>query len=287
MNLRRFRAQWDYLSSQPGFRATPVRVLTRLLRWRLLCLIKKPVTLRLREQQLTLFLPPEWHGTSKLLYIFRDAYEPDLAILARFLSPGKVMIDVGANYGIFSLNASRIVGRSGKVVAFEPARDSFATLQKNLALNAASNVQPMRLALAQEPGKLRLYHDPDPTRNSLAPARSSEDFEEVEVRTLDGVLAESGVGPVDFLKIDVEGADELVCRGALGTLRTHLPPIFFEHNPIAASRMGLKETGTSDVLRELGYEFFQSESQQLVKLCQEALCEGNVLALHPQNRSRE
>lgn len=280
MSFDKLQGQWAYLASQPGFQKAPMRVLLRLVRWRLLCLLKMPVTLRLPERQLTLFLPSEWHGTSKLLYIFRDAYEPDLAILNKFLSPGKVMIDVGANYGIFSLNASRLVGKTGKVVAFEPAEASYSVLQKNVTLNQATNVQALRLALAEKPGTLRLYHDPDPTRNSLAQADPSQKFEQVQVRTLDDVLAELGPGRVDLIKIDVEGADELVCRGAMATLRKYLPPVFFESNAAAASRMGLKENGISALMEELGYDLYRFDEGTLAKLHKGAIAEGNVLALH-------
>jgi len=284
MSLSKLRGQWAYLKSQPGFLKAPGRVLFRLLQWRLFCSLKRSVTIRLPDSKLTFFLPSEWHGTSKLLYIFRDKCEPDLAILNEFLGPGKVMVDVGANYGIFALSASRVVGRSGRIIAFEPAQKSFSVLQKNLELNEADNVQALRMALAEKPGKLRLYHEADPTRNSLAASGSAQEFEEVQVQTLDAALAECGSPQVDFVKIDVEGADELVCRGALGMLRTSFPPVFFECNPAAALRMGLKESGTARVLTELGYELYQYEPGELTKLDPERLAAGNVLALYPRNK---
>ena len=280
MSFRSLRAQWDYLKSQPGFHRSPIRVVTHLLSWRWRTWLGRPATIRLPRQQLTLALPPEWHGAAKLLYIFRDDYEPDLAVLQKFLVPGGVMVDVGANYGIFSLNAARLVGPTGKVLAFEPAQNNFSTFKKNLALNNVSQVRALRMALAEKPGRLRLYHDPDPTRNSLAPGSNAQDFEEVEVNTLDAVLKANGVAKVDFIKIDVEGADELVCRGALETLRSCLPPVFFENNSSAALRMGLKANGTSAVLAQLGYGFYQCEGERLIKLASADPPEGNILALH-------
>jgi hypothetical protein len=136
------------------------------------------------------------------------------------------------------------------------------------------------MALAEKAGTLRLYHDPDPTRNSLAPVSNAQDFEEVEVGTLDAVLKANNVDRVDFIKIDVEGADELVCRGAEETLRTCLPPVFFENNSDAALRMGLKANGTAAVLAGLGYEFYQSESERLLRIGTNEPPEGNILALH-------
>jgi hypothetical protein len=137
------------------------------------------------------------------------------------------------------------------------------------------------MALAEKLGRLRLYHDPDPTRNSLAPAGNAQDFEEVEVNTLDAVLRTNGITRVDFIKIDVEGADELVCRGARETLGSCLPPVFFENNSSAAARMGLKPNGTAAVLAEFGYAFYHFEEDRLVKLTTDEPAEGNILALHP------
>ncbi len=281
MSFEKLRGQWVFLTSQPGFQAAPVRVLSRLLGWRALCWFKKAVTVKFPGQGLAYYLPPQWHGSSKLLYVFRDAFEPDLAVMNPYLGPGKVMVDVGANFGIFSLNASRLVGATGRVVAFEPAQATYSVFQKNLALNNAGNVKPMRLALADKPGSLKLYHDLDPTRNSLAPGDVRQDFEEVQVRTLDDVLAELGVPRADFVKIDVEGADELVCRGAQKTLRASFPPVFFETNSGAAVRMGLKRHGTSEFLQGLGYELHSFEDGKLTKLSPGAVPEGNLLALHP------
>lgn len=280
MSLSSLRAQWGYLNAQPGFRRAPIRVIFNLLAWRGRSWLGRPVQIRLPRQGLTLQLPPEWHGASKLLYVFRDDYEPDLGVLQRFLTPGGIMVDVGANYGIFSLNAAYLVGSKGRVLAFEPAQNNFSILEKNLQLNAATQVRALRMALADKPGKLRLYHDPDPTRNSLAPTSNANDFEEVEVSTLDTVLNENKVSKVDFIKIDVEGADELVCRGALETLKSSLPPVFFENNSPAAVRMGLKANGTAAVLAELGYQFYNYHENGLVRLETTEPGEGNFLALH-------
>jgi FkbM family methyltransferase len=174
-----------------------------------------------------------------------------------------------------------LVGPTGRVLAFEPAQNNFSTFEKNLALNQTSQVRALRMALAEKPGRLRLYHDPDPTRNSLAPGSNAQDFEEVEVNTLDAVLSANGVTKVDFIKIDVEGADELVCRGAGETLRAWLPPVFFENNSSAAVRMGLKPNGTAAVLSEFGYGFYQFEGERIVKLEGSEPPEANILALHP------
>lgn len=279
MNLGKLRAQWSFLASQSGFQKAPVRVLLRLFIWRLRCSLGKPVNIYLPARNLSMSLPPEWHGTAKLLYIFRDEYEPDLKVLEKFLGDGKIMIDIGANQGIFSLVSARQVGEQGKVFAFEPAQVAFKVLETNLALNQASNVKAMRIALADKPGKLRLYHDVDPTRNSLAPTEPSQAYEEVEVRPLDSVVQDLGISRIDFIKIDVEGADELVCRGGAEVLKKYRPPVFFEHDLAATSQMGLKNGGISAFLASLDYEFYKYRDGDIFKLAEGDFPEGNILAL--------
>jgi FkbM family methyltransferase len=281
MSLGKIRVQWDFLASQPSFQKAPVRVLFRLLAWRWLCFRNKPKSIFLPTRQLSLFLPPEWRGIAKLLYMFRDDYDPDLNVLEKFLGAEKTMIDIGANHGMYSLVSARLVGNEGKVIAFEPTQATFKILEKNLALNHATNVKAMRIALADKPGTMRLYHEVDSTRNSLAPAVPSQDFEEVEVRTLDSVIRDAGLARIDFIKIDVEGADELVCRGGSAVLEKFRPPVFFEYNSLAASQMGLKTTGTPAFLASLGYDFYTFRDGKFFKLADGDFPECNILALHP------
>src|SRR5215472_838200 len=117
----KFANQLRYLRSQPGFQKAPLQVFSRLLAWRWICLFDKPRKVRLPRRNLTLHLPAEWRGGPKLIYSLRDDFEPDLAVLDKVLANGSVMLDVGANLGLFTLVASRLVGPSGRIVAFEPA----------------------------------------------------------------------------------------------------------------------------------------------------------------------
>jgi hypothetical protein len=137
----------------------------------------------------------------------------------------------------------------------------------------------MRIALADKPGKLRLYHELDPTRNSLAPSDTSRDYEEVEVRSLDSVVRDLDVSRIDFVKIDVEGADELVCRGGSEVLKKYRPPVLFEHDLAATSQMGLKDGGISAFLASLDYEFYKYRNGEIFKLMDGDFPEGNILAM--------
>jgi len=136
----------------------------------------------------------------------------------------------------------------------------------------------MRMALSDKPGKLRLYHSADSSKNSLAQTGPSTDYEEVEVRTLDSVVQELGLSRVDFIKIDAEGADELVCRGATEVLKKFRPAVFFEQNGGAASQLGLQARGTAAFLASLGYEFCVCHDGEIIESAD--LAGANILAIH-------
>src|ERR1019366_1804983 len=134
---------------------------------------------------------------------------------------GMTFVDVGACYGIYTLVAAKLVGANGRVIAFEPATRSYAVLQENIKLNGLSNVRTYRVALSDRIGLRKLYHQPDPGRNSLGmPQGISDAPEEVETNTLDSVLGSDPSECVNVMKLDVEGAEELVFRGAREIITT-------------------------------------------------------------------
>ncbi|MCL5126314.1 MAG: FkbM family methyltransferase [Deltaproteobacteria bacterium] len=274
------RIQWTSTMVSPAFRNRPLQTLRRLAVWKLICLFKRPVRVKFNPWDLVMILPAEWKGTAKLLYAFREAYEPELVVLEQFLKPGETMVDVGANYGVYSLRASKLVGPRGRVFAFEPASKAFRYLQRNMRENSLENVSAFSLALSNQAGKAHLYLNQDPSRNSIASDLEGSDFEEIETNTLDAILADQGISRLHFLKIDAEGADELVCQGARKTLAAYHPVVMFEVNPEAAGLLGLQKENIGVLLTNLGYRFYKvcptGKLQQVDKLP----AGGNVIAIY-------
>ena len=257
MPKRSLRQRCEFLESQAGFRKSPVLTLFRLASWRARCLLSKPVILSLRRWNVKMTLPSQWRGFAKFVFAFRENYEPELGYLTKILNPGKVFVDVGANMGIYTLVASKIVGSTGRVIAFEPSVQSFSVLLQNIALNRSSNVVPFRVAASEKEGIAWLHHALDPSGNSLGKqANWGKDGENVDTETLDNVLERASVNHVDLIKVDVEGAEELVLRGTLDTLRTHRPVVIFEFNPGCAAGLGHCPFGAAKLLESVGYELF-------------------------------
>lgn len=161
---------------------------------------------------------------------------------AATLQPGQVVYDVGANAGFYTLLAARRVGGQGNVVAFEPLPRNLHYLCRHLALNRERAVRVVDAAVADRDGTAMLDPGPHPSMASLDVGGS------VQVRTvrLDTLVAE-GLPPPDVIKIDVEGAECQVLRGAQEVLVTHRPVVFLAtHGPQV-------HAACCELLRELGY----------------------------------
>lgn len=170
----------------------------------------------------TVFGFPLWvdpvHGGVVDAVLYRDGvYEIGTCDVARsVLREGDVFVDAGAHIGWLSLAAAAFVGERGRVIAFEPAAESFRILEKNVALNGLGNVVAVPEALGARLGDGDLFHPlpPDRALASLAePARWAA-RETVAIVTLDAYLATAGIARVAMLKVDVEGWEPQILAGA-------------------------------------------------------------------------
>jgi len=149
------------------------------------------------------------------------------AALVELLPDGACFWDVGAHIGFFSLIAARRVGPSGVVYAFEPSRENRARLASVLEANAANNVEVLPVAVSAEDGAAVIHRHPSSTMWSLEPSDDREPAYEVECRSLDSLWRE-GLRAPDVVKVDVEGTEVDVLRGATGLIAEHHPVMIVE-----------------------------------------------------------
>ncbi len=129
--LKKAQEMWHFLRTQEAFRRAPALTLLRSAFWYWRCLLRMKTVLDLPRWDVRMFFPAQRKGFGKFIYTFREYYEPELAYLEEVLSPGKVFIDVGANFGVYTLVASKLVAAAGKVIALEPTAQSIAILRRN------------------------------------------------------------------------------------------------------------------------------------------------------------
>ena len=182
--------------------------------------------------------------------LLAGALEPEVQdVVRRWLEPGSVFYDIGANIGFFSLIGARAVGSGGRVYAFEPVAENAAAVRANAALNGFDNVCVLERAVSSEIDRARLLLVADRSWSMLDPGWLHPEtiaVLEVETTTIDDLLARGGLPAPDVIKIDVEGAELDVIRGAGKTLSRHRPTIICE----AHGTMPL----LYELLRAEGYE---------------------------------
>lgn len=174
------------------------------------------------------------HIASSIYYL--GAYEAGtVSVLKRFLHHGDLFLDVGAHIGFISCVVARFVGDSGFVYAVEPNPETFRILRENIRINSLENVGALEVALGAEVGKARIYENADKAVASLIrPKDFSEDSgEKIVVTTIDTLIENGIIRIPTFIKIDVEGFELEVLKGARKLLSSPEAPILcveFEQN---------------------------------------------------------
>ncbi len=176
-----------------------------------------------------------------------------LDFLANLVQPGMTVYDVGANKGQMTLFFAACVGPKGRVHSFEPVPEEFESLQRNVQLNRLPNVCLWQVALAERDGTARFrYLASRPSSGRLwrdvsGYANLDPGTERVvATRSLDSIVREGAPLP-DIIKIDVEGAADLVLRGARSILDRVSPSVYLELHG------GVEQAGIRDELVTRGY----------------------------------
>jgi FkbM family methyltransferase len=200
--------------------------------------------------------------------VLMDTYEDaEAKFVSSLVRPGDHVIDAGANIGFFTMLLAGAVGPGGSVRAFEPLEYLFDALTRSTAENRfESRVEAHRVALSDMPGTARLRHAPSTTNfggaHLVAGGETPHGHEDVSVpmEPLDAFLDERRVA---FIKMDVEGAEPRLIRGARALLERDRPAILSElHDPQLRAVSGVSATEFIGHMRELGYHCFALEKSR-------------------------
>lgn len=171
---------------------------------------------------------------SRSIYI-EGCYEPnELYFFSRLLKPGMYFIDIGANFGVYSLFSASILKSDGGVLAIEPSDREYKRLLQQIKLNNFKNIIVLKMALSNQKsiGKLNVASVGYEGHNTLGafayPGVTLDKREQVKLDTLDNVVRKSGFKKVDVIKIDVEGAELKVLQGGKKVIKKYQPVILIE-----------------------------------------------------------
>ncbi len=201
-------------------------------------------------------IPGDWALTRNLLA--RGCWEPEVTMaLNRLLKEGMVVVDIGANVGYYTLLAAHAVGPRGLVHAFEPEPKNYELLQRNVQENGYTNIVAVRKAVSDKTGPGQLWLDPgDPGRHSLGGGPAGCAPVPVDTVSLDDYFGHSDRLP-DVLKVDAEGAEELILSGMKRILEgSNRLALIMEFFPALTRAMGGTPEGYLGKLCGLSFEIF-------------------------------
>jgi FkbM family methyltransferase len=197
-----------------------------------------------------LLVTPGMTGATQNIYCGLQEFE-EMALLLHTLRPGDLFVDVGANIGSYTILAAGAAGAD--CIAFEPVRQTFDHLQANVRINdLQSRVRAHNIGIAASRGTLVFTSSLDTVNHVLSSGETCEQQERIPVQSLDDAL--SGSEPPTFIKIDVEGFETEVIRGARTTLKSRsLLVIVVELNG-SGQKYGYDEMQLHESLRDSGFQ---------------------------------
>lgn len=241
-----------------------VRGVRRLAAWLPNVLLPKPERMSKMELKtihgVSLLIDPVMdNGVELALYLQGTYEEGTVSEIQKRLQPGQTFLDIGANIGWISLIASKQVGLNGKVIAVEANPKTLPILQHNLALNQVENCSILGLALSDEVGETKIYENWNVNRGgaSLLQQDDSEGIP-IQMERLDNLFDPET--PLHMVKIDVEGFEGKVIKGAWNWFKKQQPIMIFEISNDRQQNKGISGIEVMDLIKELGdYTFFKHQ----------------------------
>ena len=247
------------IASHPANRRRRLAAIGRAVRWQ--------VRSRLRGDPLEV---PVYGGTSLLCYprsnsasnviYFTPYYDYDeMHFLQRYLRPGDVVIDAGANIGTYTLLAATCVGPSGQVIAFEPAPVAFARLRENVARNGLHQAELHDAAVGARTDRAGMRSSSDVSNTLIMVAGTGGATTEVSIVRLDDVVGDRHPA---LVKLDVEGYELKALQGAAALLAADPPPVLLiEFTGHLLRAAGTAPGQLTQWLRDRGYELYDYDAR--------------------------
>ena len=185
---------------------------------------------------------------------YHERYEADL--VQRLLSGDDVFWDVGANVGYFTLVAATALNHRGRIIAFEPGKNAYARLTENLALNPWRNIQAFPVAVTDREGEavLHLAGDiADSSANLYQAAAAQAGCEVCRTVALDYFLGEENLPRPHLIKLDAEGAELAVLKGAQQLINDSPPLWLMEMEEKNLRAAGASKAAVAEFLTGCGY----------------------------------
>jgi FkbM family methyltransferase len=191
----------------------------------------------------------------------------ETSLVLNMIHDGGVVLDIGGNYGWYSLNIAKRFPNT-TIHAFEPITYTYNIFEENIKLNNFSNINVYNIGIGKENSVLEFNYNPDRSgATSLSNLLERENVEKIrcDVRILDEFVAEKNINRIDFIKIDIEGAELFALQGAKKVLQQFQPKLFVEMLRKWSAKFNYHPNDIISYMAELGYQCFEINNERLLK----------------------
>lgn len=203
------------------------------------------------------------------LYFLGEYEKAELKTLDIFLKEDSTFIDLGANIGLYTLYASRLVGKKGHVISFEPFKENYKTLIKNISLNECSNILAENLAISKKNEIINLYWNVEDRNLGMVSTTYNIKNSKSEIAnavSLDYYFKKNNIGRIDFIKIDIEGFEYQALLGMKEILSNYNPILLIEILPEKGSSELSNAFRIANFLKEFNYiKYYIDDSGKSLK----------------------
>ncbi len=220
--------------------------------------------------------------------------EPELDLLPLAIHPGEMVVDIGANLGVYCYHLSHAVGPGGKVYAFEPIPYTFGTLKIVSKLLRLQNVELFQKGCSDHTGSVQFTVPIQPSgalMTGQAHISGRDDPQDAKAISVEGevVAVDDFLGwssNISLIKCDVEGAELFAFRGAKRMIDASKPTVICEINPAFLLSFGIALDDLLDFFTSRGYELYFYEAPALRAVAAGEIVEDNYVFIHPIRRDR-
>jgi len=195
-----------------------------------------------------------------MIYLFGNFEPATIKYLENTIKKDDIVIDIGANVGYHTLIFSYLAGYNGKVYAFEPEPINYKTLKKNIEINNLNNIEAVNKAVSDKKAELDFYvsNSFNKGTHSLVynPVQHSKVPIKIECLPLSEFIEHNNINRIDFIKIDVEGAEYEVIKGMENAIKRFKPILLVEVNNDAQETHGLSSKALKEYICSFGYNCF-------------------------------
>ncbi|MBZ0199932.1 MAG: FkbM family methyltransferase, partial [Ignavibacteriaceae bacterium] len=218
-------------------------------------------------------------------YYWGEFERENIKFFKSLVRQGQTIFDVGANIGIYSLTAARVMNNSGRVYCFEPSDWAYNRLRENVAINRFSNIEIIKKGVSNKSGTIDFYICHDDAYNSIGskPMMEVEKVVPIQVTTIDEFCDAQKIPHIDILKIDAEGADYLILKGAKVMIsKQNAPIIFCEFNRSISDGFDFSKNDFINYLVKNSFSAYELKDNKLVEFKHDS-SSNEIICLKPEH----